>query len=291
MAAMPDCPCFASVRADWQDRHGDREHIAKCWLALASRRHLDWGCMEMLKLHNKKSLLGMTLVLSVGCGGIAAAEQFPAPGEYIYKGGNGSLRVTRAAHNTLHFEISTVGGNGHICDLDGDIKNARSVVSDDEEGRCELSFTPLQNGGVSVSMSDASACQVFCGMRAGYDGDYLRSPQGCSYAERKQRRDAFSTLYRSKHYDQAAPILEDMLARCKNVVDGVEDTEIRNDLAITQYHLGRAADCIRTLEPTLAYRIKSAAALENELAPADFETYLPLAKATWHNLKLCKKTR
>lgn len=64
--------------------------------------------------------------------------------------------MTRAARNTLHFEISTVGGNGHLCDLDGDIENARAVFSlGDDTERCELKFTPLQNGGVSVSMSDA----------------------------------------------------------------------------------------------------------------------------------------
>lgn len=127
-------------------------------------------------------------------------------------------------------------------------------------------------------------------MRAGYDGDYLRPPHGCSYAEREQRRETFTKLYRNKHYDQAAPILEDILTRCKDVVNWFEDTEIHNDLAITQYHLGRAADCIRTLEPTLAYKVRGRKALQDELAPADFDGYLPLAKSAWHNLGLCKKS-
>jgi hypothetical protein len=50
-----------------------------------------------------------------------------------------------------------------------------------------------------------------------------------------------------------------------------------------------AAQCRKTLEATRAAPLRNADALREKLPPCDFDNYLPIAKAAWHNLGLCSR--
>jgi hypothetical protein len=218
----------------------------------------------------------------------AAADSL-VPGQYIYTGGGGSLEVKRLTDEKMHFTIATVGGNAHTCSLKGEIVNGEASLNVRVKNqKCVVSFRST-DGGISVSGGDTEACRNFCGMRAMFDGVYLKPERGCSDIERHQRRQEFQRKYRGKDYLGAAPILEDILLRCKNVIDWLEEGHIRNDLAITLYHLGRSADCQKTLEPLLAYEIRTEDGLRASLPPTDLDNYWSIALATWHNAGLCEK--
>ena len=59
-------------------------------------------------------------------------------------------------------------------------------------------------------------------------------------------------------------------------------------LALTQYHLGRLADCRKTLAPLAEDAARSDDDLQRDLFPNDFAETLPIVRATRHNLKLCE---
>ena len=64
---------------------------------------------------------------------------------------------------------------------------------------------------------------------------------------------------------------------------------MRNDLALTQFRLGDAAGCLRTLEPLAKDAAKSDAQIRDEMvAPTDVDNWLPVVKAARTNLKLCR---
>src|SRR3954468_21666922 len=62
---------------------------------------------------------------------------------------------------------------------------------------------------------------------------------------------------------------------------------IRNDLAVTQYHLGRLSECQATLAPLAEDAAKTADELRRVFPPFDFGVYWPILQATRHNLRLC----
>jgi hypothetical protein len=217
-----------------------------------------------------------------------AAISSPAPGTYIYTGGGGSLVVKRLDVQKMHFSIETIGGNAHECSLKGEILNDQAILDVGSKGaKCVVTFRST-DGGIEVSGGDSEACRYFCGMRAMFDGEYLKPDRGCSNVERRQRRQEFQKRYHVKDYLGAAPILEDILLRCNKVIDWLEDGQIRNDLAITLYHLGRSADCKKTLEPLLAYEVRTENGLRERLPPTDLDNYWSIANATWHNAGLCE---
>jgi hypothetical protein len=125
-------------------------------------------------------------------------------------------------------------------------------------------------------------------MRAHFEGEYLIPRPGCTGKERSATRAEFKQLYDAKFYAKAAAVLEPLLVRCSKTLDQEGDW-IRNDLALTQYHLGRLSDCRKTLEPLKKDAARTDEELRSSLLPTDFEEYLPIAQATRHNLKLCAR--
>lgn len=224
------------------------------------------------------------LLLSPAC--VLAATDTLRPGEYITEGGWGVLTISTAGGRTA-FSIEAVGANGHTCSLDGEIRNLRARLDLDEEGKvCEVTFLPKAES-IDVSSVDAELCRYFCGMRASFEGEYLRPGPGCGTKESSATRKQFKKLYDAKSYAEAAALLEPLLSRCSKTLDWLENGQVRNDLAITQYHLGRLADCRKTLEPLIEEASKTEGELRETYPPSDFESYLPIAKATLHNAKLC----
>lgn len=124
-------------------------------------------------------------------------------------------------------------------------------------------------------------------MRAGFEGTYRIPPRGCRPAERTARRNAFQAQYRSHQYARAEDTLDAFYRECREFLDWIGIDEIRNDLAVTQYHLGRHEDCLRTLRETIGATETGEDKLRSRLPPTDFDTYLPVARASWYNLKLC----
>lgn len=74
----------------------------------------------------------------------------------------------------------------------------------------------------------------------------------------------------------------------------IEIDQVRNDLALAQYHSGEFQQCLITLSNTLAGTVKDEDELRAgngnvSLSPCDFDNYIGVAKATWFNKSLCAK--
>lgn len=221
---------------------------------------------------------------------VRAGAEALRPGEYVTENGWGVLTISTSEDRTAHFSIEAIGGNGHMCSLEGEVRDLRARLDVDEPDKaCVVTFLPKAEG-IEVSSVDSELCRFFCGMRATFEGQYLKPSPGCGSQERGATRERFKQLYAAKSYAKASTVLEPLLRDCSKTLDWLESGWVRNDLAITQYHLGRLADCRKTLEPLTAEAAKTEEELRSSLPPSDFDNYLPIAKATWHNAKLCAGT-
>jgi hypothetical protein len=219
----------------------------------------------------------------------AALAQSPAPGDYETEGARGSLSITADVKGALQFQIDYIGRNAHVCDLAGKIKDGTGHAEQWDNGAeppCLITFKPVP-GGLEVRAKDEAACTDYCGANVWFEGTYYLPPAGCKPKERTDRRDTFTGLYRSKDYVQAYETLNAFYSQCQKFLNWVEIDAVRNDLAITQYHLGHKDECLRILKDTRA--AEEASEEQLTLPPADLDSYLPVAKATWYNLKLCGK--
>ncbi len=209
------------------------------------------------------------------------------PGEYQMEGGSGVL-VLKKGKQGSKFDIETVGANGHSCSLDGEIRNGRTTVSTaGTDAECTVSFN-AKSDGIQVDAAPAEACRAFCGARASFEGLYLRAPTGCAATERSKARQAFKRAYDDRHYADAEKQLAPLLSSCAKTLSWRELGSIRNDLAITQHHLGHDADCLATLQPLAADAGKSDDQLRESYPPIDFDSIQPLVRATRTNLQLCQ---
>ena len=212
----------------------------------------------------------------------------PAPGHYVTEGGWGHLDVKPAAGGVA-FSIETVGANLHTCSLEGTIRNGVAEVKGDAaDPACRVRFKPSPRA-VDVESDDATdeACHGFCGARASFPGTYLVEPPECSAAARKRVDADFQRLYKAGSYDAARAQLAPMLSACGRLLDRWSDSRLRNDLAVTLFHLHRAEECRGVLAGLLADYPHTEAELREGLPPGDFDTMLPELRATWHNAKLC----
>lgn len=228
-----------------------------------------------------------------------AIAQTPEAGNYYTKGNWGDLEISMSKDGKRKFKIFTVGANAHMCSLAGEIKDGTGYViegaddptqdnilpieeKDAEEHPCLISFAPVING---LDVTSSGGCGGYCGSRAGFEAIYFKMPAVCQ--SREKSKDLFLVAYRSKAYSRAFDKLNSMYQQCHEFLTWIEIDSVRNDLAITQYHLGHNEACIAILKDTIGAKQTDEEKLS--LPPADFEAYLPVAKATWHNLKLCGK--
>jgi hypothetical protein len=254
----------------------------------------------MRRIHKAVFPVFLPALLAVVHGtALAQAPATPAPGEYITEAGWGVLTITRSKDQPAHFSLEATGANAHSCTLDGDILEGRATLGVDppvpgEPRRdCVVLFHPNAEG-IEVSSDERyediydDPCRAFCGMRAYFAGEYLTPAPGCTGAERAATRERFQRLYDAKSYTEAEAVLEPLLERCGKTL-GEEKGWIANDLALTQYHLGRLADCRKTLAPLAGEAARSDVDLRGSLPPFDFEVHFPLIQATRHNLELCAR--
>ena len=239
----------------------------------------------------RKVVLLMLALLSLAA---IAAEAPVQPGVYVTEGGWGVLKVVRAKNGATTFDIEAMGGNAHSCSLDGEIRNGRAVLEAlDKDKPCTVTFSDIDSG-VRVGVTKESAypaCRYFCGMRAEFEGEYLKPPSGCAPAEIKRTREEFKRLYDRKEYAAARAKLEPASGNCGKFIDWLDTGWMRNDLALAQLRAGDAATCLRTLEPLAKDAAKSDTQIAMDMvAPTDVDNWLPVVKAARTNLKLCSAT-
>ncbi len=200
-----------------------------------------------------------------------------------YENPNGNLVVTGPA-GALKFKIDAFGANGHTCSLDGDVHDNQATL-DGDESSCVVKFDASAKG---VDVSSNESCRTYCGMRAHFDGMYFKPALGCTSDDRSRTRDAFKASYAKKDYAAARGKLEPILSQCSSLLSWLETASIRNDLAVTLYHLQDRAACLSVLDPLAADAAKTDDAIREDYPPTDADDYLPLVKAARTNLKLCK---
>ncbi|MCB6182935.1 hypothetical protein LIN78_05160 [Leeia sp. TBRC 13508] len=231
-----------------------------------------------MKFNFKKSQF-----LFLAAGLVAQMAYAIGPGTYVTERGWGLLTVS----NKQTFEISAIGANGHSCNLGGKVKGSKGIVdAETPDERCEVSFTPKGKGFAVDSTVDS--CREYCGMRAGFEGDYFPQPTECAGAATKAAKNGFIQQYKAKQYAGAYQQLSKYQQNCGKYMDWLETDQVANDLAITAYHQGDKALCLKHLKTTMGWGIANLAALEEELPPTDFISYKGIAKATWYNRKLCE---
>lgn len=211
----------------------------------------------------------------------ASARAQVAPGNYISERGFGSLEVENGK-----FAIVSVGGNGHTCAVEGSL-NGATGRAEDEGDVCLIAFTP-KGGGYEVKPTTPDTCRNYCGMRAYFEGLYLKPAPGCADKERESTQKAFTADYKAKRYSKAEALLARQLKDCAKTLGWLETAQIRNDLAIAQFHLGRKAACLKTLAPLAQDADKKDDDLSGDYPPSDWESYQPLVKAARTNLRLCR---
>lgn len=250
---------------------------------------LRWGRTAMPAV---LAAAGLLLVLA----GPASAQTTPqntaqavtlSPGYYVTENGWGELTIRPAQGEAQPFRLDVSGANGHSCELTGQIRNGRAVLDGMVAGKpCTVSFVAADQR-ISVRASSFEACRMFCGNRAWFDGTYLRPPAACTPPARRATQQRFQALYKARNYAGALAELAPLLEQCSTTLAWTDAGRVRNDVAITQYHLGRLDDCRATLAPVLAQATRDEASLRDKLPPTDFDLFLPIARAAWFNARLC----
>lgn len=230
-------------------------------------------------------LISLLIVFSAPAG--AAESARPAPGEYITEGGWGTLKIKP----DMKFEIFAMGANGHMCELAGKIVGNRATLRESYADKvCVVRFNVV-SGGVTVDSEEGSECRIYCGARAGFEDKYWRPVSGCNSPDIARKRGEFQQFYNAKRYDAAAAKFAPILKNCARTLSSTESGDIRNDLAVTQYHLGDFKGCQKTLEPLTAEAETSDAELAQNYPPVNAEQAIAMAKKTRTNLRLCAKLK
>lgn len=230
------------------------------------------------------------VLLSLWLLGAYAADAVQ-PGEYVLSGDWGRLKVEGRDGKT-NFSIVSVSANCHTCDLSGQIIGYSAETVDEgltnEEMVCRIRMTPSPDGRqVKVEPQTFEACRQYCGMRAAFDGIYLKPKVLCTDKGQRSARNRFIQHYRAKQFSQAVETLRPILEQCGEFLNWIEIDDVRNDLSLAYFHAGKSRQCIDTLQKTRASSFVNEEALRQGLPPCDFDNYVPTAKATWHNLRLC----
>jgi hypothetical protein len=234
------------------------------------------------------ALLVVALGTCTGAWAQAGAGGPLRPGQYVAEGGMGQLALNPLAGGALAFQMDTVGGNGHTCSLEGELRQglARLEGSDDKTP-CRIRMRSTTEG-VEVKDLTPGACSGYCGMRASFEGLYLLPAPHCSEKAVNRTRKRFKQQYDARQHAMARDTLAPLLSDCARVLGWPELGRIRNDMAVTLYHLGDLAGCRAVLDPLAEDARSTDADIRRDWPPTDADIFLPIARATRTNLKLCK---
>ena len=218
----------------------------------------------------------------------AADRSALAPGEYITGQGWGTLKISADGSGRQRFEILTVNV-GHYCELSGTIERGRGLVAADGDLPA-CSITLSDNGeGIDVAMTTPNECKRYCGANGSFDVDYLKVAPECASAGLRRSRDAFKRSYDGKRYAEALATLAPVLSRCGRTLSWEDEGDIRNDLAITQYHNGRYRECLATLQPYAEEAALDDTELADSWPPVLLDRRLSIVRPARTNLRLCKR--
>ena len=219
----------------------------------------------------------------------SASAAAPAAGEYSTQPGWGSLVISAGEQGRQHFELFSVGGNGHMCELSGIVQGTKAATGDELADVCQMTFD-FDGSSVSVRAITEEACRSYCGMRAGFVGDYSLLPRVCSFSSRERRSAEFLSDYKATRYAAALAKLDALGRECGGFFNWLEQDQFANDRAITLLHLGRPGECLAALANTRAAESHDEDSLDESvhLPPTDRDMYLPIARATWFNRDRCK---
>ncbi|MDT8989563.1 hypothetical protein RQP54_01665 [Curvibacter sp. APW13] len=223
---------------------------------------------------------------------VIAAPEEVKPGTYYREGGSGTLLIEKQGLDGQFFQIETIGGNCHLCSVGGRVHQTSGHADEGNGLTCTVSF---QTVGTSIKVEPLTeeGCRDFCGARAGFDGVYRALSKSCTPEGRQTRWDQSLSHYKAKRYKASKNALRSLISECKAHMNWIEIDQVRNDLALSQYHDGSPADCLATLKSTLAGRLDDEEDLKRGdtifLPPCDFDNYITVAKATWFNRALCEK--
>ncbi len=244
----------------------------------------------MLTRLTRSTLFTLALFASGFCFAQAPAATVPA-GEFVTEKSWGLLIVKPDKQGKLQFSIEAVGDNGHGCHLDGPIKGNTAVLEGDEPSKpCTVKFVTTKEG-IQVSSVPEYSCNMYCGVRAAFDGLYLRAPAACRVDAMEKTRRAARKAYDGKAYAEARTLLDTTLKDCKRFLGYVTEGWFRNDLAVTLHKLKDLPGCRETLKPLAEDAAKKDAQIREDYPPTDADIYLPVVKAARTNLKLCSAPR
>jgi hypothetical protein len=205
------------------------------------------------------------------------------------------LQILADSGQGIGFRLSSEGANEHSCHLEGGVNGneGRAVFPDGvTDEACIITLGVGAHGievGVAPVEGNFEACRQYCGMRAGFDGTYLRAPEPCRAAPVRRTRDTFQRLYDSHDYAKAIQTLRPLLQQCGQLLHYRDLDRIHNDLAVAFHHLGQDAECLRELHETGVDDIDEDGLSDRFIGqPGSLETYRPIARATWHNRLVCR---
>jgi len=212
------------------------------------------------------------------------------PGVYVSTGGWGTLDIKRAKGSGLPFSLQATGVNGHSCDMEGTIVAGIATLKVDEPGpSCRVKFSVTPKGVDVQDLSGDAICHNnYCGMRAGFIGEYLVPVAGCRPDQVHAARDKFKAAYQARQYQAAAKLLVPLVNDCQLTLGPWEGYDIQNDLAVTYYHLRDKAKCLATLTPLIEIAEADPASFKEEYPPSDADSMLAVHKAAATNLRLCR---
>lgn len=225
----------------------------------------------------KSKLLSTFLWIALAPTGAIAADSI-VPGTYITEYGGGTFVVSPSTPSTpSKFRIVTWGSNAHNCSGEGEIRDNLAIGDD-----CVLKLEPQQNR-IKIQLNDGTCG---CGMNASVEGDFFLEDPYCADANVEKIRNEFSLQYKSSKYQPAKNTLNTLLGKCGRFMDWHLVAEIRNDLAITEFHLGDKAACLKALEPIREF-VDDPAVTGFRITPVDEVWGGTMLKTTRFNWKKC----